>query len=289
MTYRGVPQHFKSGPITIGEAMAEGITWDRLQGRAWRRIGPGQYAWSGAKDSPLLRLEAVSMRLPPGAAFSGRTAGWLHGLDLPPCEPIEVTVPERVGISARSGVTVRRAELASGEIVERQGFPATAALRTVCDLASGLPLFDAVAGVDMALRRKLVDLTDLKPVVANRQGSKGVVRLRRAVALADGASESPGETRLRLILVLAGLPRPELQVPLYDEQGHFLGRPDLFYRSHRLALEYDGATHRDNLVDDNRRQNRLVNAGYPLLRFTAPDLRCPDAVVSQVSQALGRG
>jgi hypothetical protein len=196
-------------------------------------------------------------------------------------------VAENVGISQRSGVSVRRAELADSEIVERQGFPTTTALRTVCDLASALRLSDAVAAVDMALHKQLVDLADLKQAVADRQGSKGVVRLRRSVALADGDSESPGETRLRLILILAGLPRPEAQVSLFDEQGNFLGRPDLFYRLHRLALEYDGAIHRDNLVDDNRRQNRLVNAGYQLLRFMAADFRSPDAVVAQVRRALG--
>ncbi len=97
------------------------------------------------------------------------------------------------------------------------------------------------------------------------------------------------ETRLRLLLVLAGLPRPETQVSLFDEQGRFLGRPDLYYRSHRLALEYDGATHRDTLTGDNRRQNLLVNAGYRILRFTADDvLRNPDSVVTQVRQALGQ-
>jgi len=286
MTHRDVPWGLRSGPITVEEARAEGITWDRLQGRSWRRVGPGQYAWSGVKDSPRLRLEAVNRRLPSGAAFSGRTAAWLHGLDLTPCDPIEVTAAEGVGISARSGVCLRRAELAGEEIVERQGFPTTAALRTVCDLASALPLLDAVAAVDMALHHRLVDLTELSQLVVDRKGSKGVVRLRRTVELADGASESPGETRLRLLLILAGLPAPEPQVSLFDERGDFLGRPDFLYRSHRLALEYDGAVHRDSLVDDNRRQNRLVNAGYRLLRFTAADLRNPEPVVAQVRGAL---
>jgi Protein of unknown function (DUF559) len=282
-----VPQFLKDGPITVTEAMTEGITWRQLQGRSWRRVGPGQYAWTGVRDSPLLRLEAVFRRLPQGAAFSGRTGGWLHALDQPPCDPIEVTVAEGVGISARSGVCVRRAVLGADEIVERQGFPVTTAIRTVCDLASTLPLFDAVAAVDMALHKQLVDLAYLNLAIANRWGSKGVVRLRRTVGLADCASESPMETRLRLTLVLAGLPRPEAQISLFDEQGNFVGRPDLYYRSHRLGLEYDGATHRENLVDDNRRQNRLVNAGYQLLRFTAADIvRTPDAVVAQVRMAL---
>src|SRR5947208_10069602 len=95
------------------------------------------------------------------------------------------------------------------------------------------------------------------------------------------------ETRLRLVLVLAGLPRPLAQVSLYDQRGGFLGRPDLLYPAQRVAVEYDGGIHRDRLVEDNRRQNRLVNAGYRLLRFTAADLRdAPDRIAGQVRQAL---
>jgi very-short-patch-repair endonuclease len=42
------------------------------------------------------------------------------------------------------------------------------------------------------------------------------------------------------------------------------------------------------LVEDDRRQNLLVNAGFRLLRFTAADIRNqPDVVESQVRSALG--
>ena len=93
--------------------------------------------------------------------------------------------------------------------------------------------------------------------------------------------------RLRMLLVLAGLPRPEVQVSIYDDQGHFLGRPDLLYRLQRLAIEYDGGNHRERLVDDNRRQNGLVAAGYRLLRFTAPDVYgTPGSVAMQVRSAI---
>jgi len=93
-----------------------------------------------------------------------------------------------------------------------------------------------------------------------------------------------------LLLVLSGLPRPQVQVPLYDAGGRFLGRPDLYYPMQRLGLEYDGGTHRDSLVGDNRRQNRLLDAGYRLLRFTAADvLSSPDAVVALVGGLLKSG
>ena len=55
-----------------------------------------------------------------------------------------------------------------------------------------------------------------------------------------------------------------------------------------LGLEYDGSTHRDSLAADNGRQNRLQDAGYRLLRFTAADVnRTPDAVVELVARQVG--
>jgi very-short-patch-repair endonuclease len=51
-------------------------------------------------------------------------------------------------------------------------------------------------------------------------------------------------------------------------------------------VEFDGGNHRDRLVEDNRRQNKLMNGGYTVLRFTASDVfNRPDAVVAQVSAA----
>ena len=95
------------------------------------------------------------------------------------------------------------------------------------------------------------------------------------------------ETRLRMILVLGGLPRPAVQVELRDGTGRFLARPDLLYPGARLAIEYDGSNHRDRLVADNRRQNRLQRAGYTLLRYTAPDVfDRPGAVLAEVRGEL---
>src|SRR5258708_24074133 len=94
------------------------------------------------------------------------------------------------------------------------------------------------------------------------------------------------ETRLRWLLLQRGLPRPEVQVNLGDEKNG-IGRVDLYYPSARLILEYDGGNHRDRLVEDNRRQNRLLSAGFRLLRFTAADIHNhPDVVESQVRSAL---
>jgi hypothetical protein len=221
------------------------------------------------------------------AVFSGRTAAWLHGLDLPPCNPIEVTLPLRCHTTRLVGVAVRRSTVSAGEIVMRRGMRATSVVRTLADLGRRLPLVEAVAALDMALHKRLLESTDLRSWSCAHPGYRGIARLRRAIELAEPATESVMETRLRLLLVLARLPRPHAQISLYDEFGDFVGRPDFYYPHQRLALEYDGSTHRQNLTGDNRRQNRLVDAGYRLLRFTAADvISAPNSVVALVRRAL---
>ncbi len=282
-----VPPELTNGPFTLVEARQAGLTRRQLQGASWRRVGSGLYVWAPLGDKPALLLEAVHRRLPAAAAFSGQTAAWLHGLDLPPCDPVEVTIPEACGIPGRAGMVVRRAELAYQDIVERHGMRATSSVRTLADLSHRLPLIEAVVAMDMALHREAVALGQLQAYLGAHPRRKGVARLRRVLELAEPASESAMETRLRLLLVLAGLPRPEALVSLHDERGRFLGRPDLYYRAQRLAVEYDGVTHCDSLLEDNCRQNRLINVGFPLLRFAAADVhRTPDSIVAVVQAAL---
>ena len=258
-----------------------------MRGAAYRRLGAGIYCWAGLKQSPQLALTAVARRLPQGAAFSGRTAAWLHGLDLPPCDPIEVTMPKPGGSSRRAGASVYRTALAAGEIVLRRRLPATSALRTAVDLGGRSSLTEGVVAVDLFLHAGLVSTVELGKYVAEHPGVKGVARLRRVLQLAEPDAESPMETRLRMLLVLARLPRPEVQISIHDDRGRFLGRPDLLYRKQRLAIEYDGGNHRDRMVEDNRRQNGLVGAGFRLLRFTAADVyNAAETVAMQVRHSL---
>ena len=282
-----VPASLRKKPFTTSDARGVGVTRRQMRGAAYRPLGSGVYHWVGLKVSPLLTLTGVARRLPSGAAFSGRTAAWLHGLDVPPCDPIEITIPEPAGSSRRAGASVRRAALAPGEIVLRRRLPTTSAFRTVVDLGGRNPLTEGVVAVDVFLHAQLVSMADLRSYVADHPRARGIARLRRALDLAEPEAESAMETRLRMLLVRARLPRPEVQVSINDDRGRFLGRPDLLYRQPRLAIEYDGGNHRDRMVEDNRRQNGLVGAGYRLLRFTAADVYgAPDTVAMQVRQSL---
>lgn len=248
----------------------------------------GQYASVLRRHDVKLTLDAVARRMPPTYAFSGRTAAWLLGLDMTPCDPIEVTIDRTVPVRARAGVKLRRAALSEPEVIAVGNLRVTSALRTIRDLGSGRDQIEAVVANEIGIRSGAVTLCELADFVAEHPGEKGIKRLRRALALVEPRSESPMETRLRLHLIKARLPHPSVQIDIHDSSGDFLGRADLYYPDRGLIIEFDGDNHRDRLVPDLRRQNSLINAGYHLLRFSAVDLRFPAAVVSEVRQARAR-
>jgi hypothetical protein len=114
---------------------------------------------------------------------------------------------------------VRRSALPVADVVERGGMPVTSPLRTVFDLSRHLPLTEAVVAVDMALHQTLVGLGDLREYAAAQETSRGSTQVRRVMDLAEPRAESQMETRLRMLLVLSGLPRPDVQVEVNDEGG----------------------------------------------------------------------
>lgn len=251
-------------------------------------MGASTYAWAGLPDGPALRFAALKLRLPGAAVFAGRSAAWLHGLDVPGgVGPIEVLVPAASGVSGRVGVLIRRVELKAGDVVVRQGLRTTSMPRTLADLSRALSTVETVVAFDTALHGRLTTLARLAAWLRAHSGAKGTVRFGRLLDLAEPGSQSPMETRLRLLFVLDGLPRPEVQVSLHDDAGRFLGRVDLYYPQARLGIEYDGGHHRESLVADNRRQNQILEAGYHLLRFTKPDIyETPLVTIAKVRAAL---
>ena len=98
------------------------------------------------------------------------------------------------------------------------------------------------------------------------------------------------ETRVRLILVGAGLPRPVSQCSVVDARGRTAGRVDLAYKENKVGIEYEGARHREAAVfqHDLRRLNRLHLAGWKILRFGPDDVfNRPEHIVEEVRRALG--
>jgi very-short-patch-repair endonuclease len=281
-----VPRHLKAAPFTLAEARSHGLTLESLKSKAWKRLASELYCWSGSREEPWLLLAAWARLLPATAVFAGKTAAWILGLDFEPAKPVEIAVPVASTVRSRAGLFLRRCHVPSRDARTIRGLRTTTLHRTLRDLSLTRPAIEALIAIDMALHLRLTDTTALLGYTDAAKGRPGVRRLRSLAEFAAPA-ESPMESRLRWLLLEAGLPRPEVQTELHDRERRFVGRADLYYPSARLVLEYDGGNHRDRLVTDDRRQNLLINAGFRVLRFTASDVhQHPDVVVAQVRGSL---
>lgn len=277
-----VPHELTTRPFSLDEARVAGLTPSALKGRRWRRIGASLYCWHRFKPDTRSLVAAWRRSLPPDAVFAGRTAAWLHGLELEPDGRSEVCVPARTQLRSREGLDVWRCDIDPTEIAVVRSTRVTTLGRTLLDLCARRPAVEALIALDSAARKK-VALDELRFVQR-----PGAARLRRLIQLAAPA-ESAMETRLRWLLLSAGLPPPKVQADLHDADGRFLARAGLFYQAARLVIEFDGGNHRDRLVADDRRQNALIDAGFRILRFTSADVyRSPELVAAQVSGALPR-
>ncbi|MEQ3551858.1 DUF559 domain-containing protein [Pseudonocardia nematodicida] len=122
-------------------------------------------------------------------------------------------------------------------------------------------------------------------------GLRGVRKAVEALEWADARAGSPPETRLRLILVRGGLPRPVPQCPVLDDGRRRAVWLDLAYPDHRLGVEYDGGGHfatPEAARADAQRHTRLVAAGWRVLRYTSEEMRhSPIRIVDEVRNALG--
>ncbi|HYN94786.1 MAG TPA: DUF559 domain-containing protein [Pilimelia sp.] len=286
-----VPRNLRFLPFRGGVAVASGeLTRNMLRGRTWRRLLPDVYVHRDAAVDHRTWCDAVALVLPPGAAVGGLSAAYLWGVDLlAEAAPVTVIVPRQRRLSPHPRLSIRYSTLAADDLTRFAGVPVTTPERTAFDLGRRPPRPAAVVAVDAMLNRRLVRLPALRELAARRTGWPGVRLYGDVLALAEPLSESPMESRLRLLIVDAGLPRPVAQHEVRDGAGRFVARVDLAYPAVRVAIEYEGDHHRERATfqRDVGRLNALRAAGWTVLRFTADDVvRHPGRVVAHVTATL---
>jgi hypothetical protein len=231
----------------------------------------------------------------PDAFFSHVTAALMLGLPVPGrlarLRPLHVgcAAPGRAMVAA--DVVGHSMRIAADDLVERGFLLLTGPARTWLDLAALLTLHELVAVGDRLLqwRSPMVTPGELTHALDGYQSRIGISRARAALPLLRSRSESPRESVLRVIIVLAGLPEPECNYIVFAEDGTFLARGDLVYPEYKMLLEYQGDQHRTDRSQwrsDIRRVGRLEDHGWQVLQFTDDDLRDPSALVARVERRL---
>ncbi|MDT7633747.1 MAG: hypothetical protein QOI50_5677 [Pseudonocardiales bacterium] len=262
-------------PFRGSEARALGlVSRGELYGPRFVRLFPDVFApVSLEPDLAVRSLAAYLLVRDRGGVLAGYSAARLLGADCAPRNaPAEVLVPGYV--RAHRGLRIGYAWVPEPDVTLAAGCRVTTAPRTGWDLARRLPLVEAVVAVDALAHRTAFDPADLLARRAGEPGARGCRRLASVVALSDPRAESPMETRLRVGLVRAGLPVPEVQYPIVDEHGFTLARVDLAYPAARLAVEYDGALHFDRRRAelDRQRDSLLARYGWETVRLIADDV-----------------
>jgi very-short-patch-repair endonuclease len=274
-----------------GDAVTDGLlTPADLRSRAWQQVLRGIYTDAAITLTHRHRCLAVArFVLPDGGVIAGRSAAYLYGARLVgPTDPVEILVPPTARIRSRGDLVVHTGVLPAAERQAGAALPLTTPLRTCWDLAQWLDPMEAVVHVDALAAARSVDLAQFRQLAKGHQSERGWRRALRVATLADSGAASPPESRLRVRLVLAGIPKPVTQFVI-AHNGRFVARVDLAWPECGVAVEYDGEWHAgtDQFHTDRRRLNQLMGAGWIVLHVTAKRLREDfDGFVGELRAAL---
>lgn len=257
-----------------------------------------QAAQAGRAPDPsashLLKVAAALVVTGSRSVGSHHSAAQVHHLSLVrsrAAELVHVTKSpaDRGSRTGRPGIRVHQAALPAEHVTSCQGVPVTSVPRTVVDLARTLPFVAGVAVADSALRDKKATRGELEAVLAQCPRWPGIQRARRVISFADPLAESVLESISRAVFHQHGLPSPELQVWVGDED-EIAGRVDFLWRRHRTIAEADGAVKYDRpaqAMAQLNRDARLRAAGFEVVHFTWPEItRVPAQVVAAIRTAF---
>lgn len=271
-------------PFLGSHALARGaVTRNQLRTR-YRAVFRDVYVDKNVELTAAAKARAAWMST--GAILAGHSAAAVLGTKwLDAAAPAEIVRSDRHG---QPGIVVHSFRLADDEVRLFSGMRVTTAARTAFDIGCGLPVVRAVPILDALLNATRIEPAHVRAVADRYPGARGIRRLRAALEVADGGAESPMETRVRMLLLNARLPRPETQIELWGLHTRCI-RVDMGWRAWKVAVEYDGIQHWDDPAQrawDIERITLLEAAGWVVIRISAAMLGRPGAIVDRVRAKL---
>lgn len=281
-----------AGLFTVRQARAAGMTVEQVRHRRrtgrWVPVAGAALAVAGRPLHPRWTdAHAVALTWPDGVAVLASAARF-HGLPVPPEEPVQAWVPH--ARRAQRGIHPLFYDLRPADVRRVGAVAVTTPVRTVLDCIGRLRPGPAEELLIWALTRGFVDHDRLTATLATDPPMSGNSQRRRLLALTAGGAMGPAERRLHELLRDAGISGWYANRRVRDERG-VIGVGDVVFPTERLVIEVDGMAYHgaDRFQHDRTRQNRLVAAGWTVLRFTWRDLvDRPEHVAAQVRATLHR-
>ena len=276
-----------SEPFIGSEALVQGrLTKSQLRTR-YTRLFPDVYVDPDIEMTAALRAAAGWLWAQRRGVVAGFSAAALHGSNwVDDTRAVEFIHDNRHRLP---GIQIRGDRLQQDEIDMLAGIPVTSPARTALDLGCWYPRSEAVAAIDALGRATDLKMPDVDLLLERYPGRRGIRQARIALSLFDAGAQSPKETWLRLLLMQAGLPRPQTQIPIRGEFGNTIAYLDMGWEDVKVAVEYDGEQHRRDRRQytwDIRRLEMLHRLGWIVVRVVAGD--GPTEIISRVRAALAR-
>jgi len=274
------------GEIFIGsEAVANGVVTRHELQRWYRPFYPNVHAPRGSIPSLRDRTVGAWLWSKRNGIITGVAASALHGAEW---VDDDVAV-ELLWNSTRppKGIVVRNERISDDELVWVAGLPVTTPARTAFDLGRYLKRGQALARLDALMRATPFSVEDVMLLAKRYTGARGVARLKAVLPLVDGGAASPQESRLRLLFIDAGLPKPTTQITIYDECGRYVRTIDMGWEDFLVGAEYDGDQHRTSrpqYVKDMRVWPKLAQLRWHVVRAIREDR--DDDLVRQAWEAM---
>lgn len=291
-----LPRALRARAFTTTEGLDAGATRERLRRADLGQPFHGMRAPKAHGRTPESLLAIYSRRMSPAHFFSHATAALIHGLPLPlrleRSATLHVCTEDPSARHGSSGVVGHHVAPGSIRVVQVRGFRVTSPVDTWCQLSTVLGLDDLIKAGDALVRRKkpLATMDELRAAVIRYAGHRGAKKLREAFEWVRPGVDSPKETEMRLLLVRAGLPEPEVNGTITDRVGVQIAAGDLVYRRYRVLVEYDGEQHRTDEEQyhwDVDRLDNIMEEGWRVIRINKSHLaRKPASAVRKVETAL---
>ena len=288
-----MPRSRITGPARRADVRASGLNERELRHPDVVRLSRDTYLPRGLRGDLTTRLAAVLLTAPAGAVISHLSAADVWDLEIPfrdrSDDRVHLTVPAGSGADNRADRRLYRLPIRDLDVVRRRSVPVTTPARTWRDLAGILQPSALLAATDQILNG-LASRQELADELARRPHGRGCARARLVLPIGNPLADSPMESVLRWLIHDGGLPMPRLQHPVHDAGGVVVAAADMAWPERKVLVEFDGDVHRERktFVKDRRRQNRLVAAGWIILRFTSADVYGdPEGVLAQIRRALG--
>lgn len=271
-------------PFIGSEVLASGRLSRHELRRYYRPIMPNIYLDKRIEPSLRQRILAAHLWSRGEAIVSGLAASAMHGTKW-----IDHNAPvELIWANARppKGVVTRKELLLENEIQRLDELAVTTPERTAFDLGRRGRVDDAVALLDALARVTHFKVPAIEELAARHRHTRGLRQLEEVLGLVDAGAESPRETRLRLMLIRAGYPRPETQIPVLSPDGLRQYYLDMGWGELMLAVEYEGDHHRTDrarFAYEIERAEDIREVGWLVVRVAARNH--PAEVLRRVQRA----